>query len=284
MNQKTQFSMNFAIVRDYATGVLLGIFNRTVMLELPVSPETIVTDGGASSWSVAARGGRRDGSGKITVNEMPAWAVAVANGATVVSSPANASASVGPINDEIGSMSVSLVPTVVGRGVDALVSLEVTKPAVTSGTPAPAEVTMTYFANGAEVKVEGVKIDSSSNPPVAAQMLGLVLARVAVDQDHPAFVVGDKCDFMIRGAHAGRETITFGSNAGEKRDVSIVARSVRGDGNDDFVGEIQIAKAHPGGFVPKMEDNAATNGMEFNFKALDPADGTAPVIIHQDQQ
>ena len=53
MNQKTQFSMNFAIVRDYATGVLLGIFNRTVMLELPVSPETIVTDGGASSWSVA---------------------------------------------------------------------------------------------------------------------------------------------------------------------------------------------------------------------------------------
>ena len=154
-------------------------------------------------------GGRRDGSGKITVNEMPAWAVAVANGATVVSSPANASASVGPINDEIGSMSVSLVPTVVGRGVDALVSLEVTKPAVTSGTPAPAEVTMTYFANGAEVKVEGVKIDSSSNPPVAAQMLGLVLARVAVDQDHPAFVVGDKCDFMIRGAHAGRETITF---------------------------------------------------------------------------
>ena len=272
MNKRTtQFSLAYVALFDADSGAYLGTLDRSTMLEVPgAAREGVDTMGGADQWVSDVRSGRRSGEGKITANECPAWVMALGLGGRVATSAASVG-SVGSVGGPTGSsVPDALTVAVSGTPVDAVIEVEVTKEA---SSPSPAEVTLRVRGRGKPYEITGVEVGTGAT----------IVARLGISVELTAsqtLTLGDLGHFTITAPHGSRESVQVGNDANDVF-VRIVGRSV-GQNATDFTGELIIHRAWVNGFTPKFEDNAATSGMELDFKVVANPGGLA-LEVNQDQ-
>ena len=262
MTQRQTFGISRVTFRDFETQEIQTSILRPASITLPVSQrEHVDTNGGLANLPSATRLARSDGVFTVGTNECFAELEAMMTGATLTSNAASAVPQISSINDITGSLSTSLN---VALEATAVVGTTVNIKMTAAST---ATVTLNPETGNQRVLV-GINIPTSGGVEIASNT-GIILTRAAVAPAKPAFNVGDESDFSILPAAAGgTDRVEYGVNDHPKY-VSVRAYSVS-RGQDDYVKVIDIYKAMPGGLPLGMTDNEATNGVELNFKAVDP--------------
>lgn len=264
-NQNAQFFSLSGISLRQSGGAEVGLAEVTGMLELTgTSAEAITTTGGFNDYPVSARTGRRSGEGKLTVNECPAWLERAALGGNIAAIAAQSTGEIGTVERVSGGGSLdSLLPgvsTAAGELAAGIVWVTAT---------GSSEVSIVAHTDKGKYELTGQ--DSSSPIPIAG--IGVQLGAIT------SLTSGDTVMFRVYPVHSGGELVTVDGTS-RNSSYGLTAWSVTGRGGNDALIEIDIPRCVLLGLTPKLEDNAAVNGVEIGFQMYSPDGGQVFTIKH----
>ena len=260
-NQRA-FSYGIAgvVIANAASRNIIGQLQTTGNLNIAgLTSEVIETRGGFSALPQSARRGISTGEFTLTINECPPWIKKVALGGVLNDIAAAAVPVVSEKRDIIGTS----VPT---NTISVTTPAEVQDGTVVVRATGAGEADVTVYYPDGEYFFTGIGA-------VDAELTGTGLTLVAPS----GMTAGDAALYDVRTAHRGGEMVQVMPRNSEM-EYRLTASSVAVPGGDDALMVYTLPRVKFFGLTPKLEDNAATAGVEIVGKILTPKDGSAVFI------